>query len=372
MPVLLSAAAVAIALSAAEPLAINRIVINDSPGDQTDPHVSGDLVAYSNFAGTQEIRYYRFSTGVDTPITNLAGDGTRSIDQLAGVSGPYITFTRINSPNTESDVMLFDAELGSLEPVEINESSDSARSNSAIGGNSVAYVDHYSLFTPQPGTVMHFDLITGIVTQLSSSGLRDVNPQVSPDGNVVVWQRCETLLSCDVVQAVRQPDATFSEVDVANTAAEENDPDTNGEVVVYVKDAGNEADIHYRAVAGGEEFRLLLDGVDSNPHISGSLISFENRLTPQAPADILLFDLLTQRLFRVSDTFFNNEALNDVFVDPDGTVRMVWQSDDDADGFSTNIYGAVFSLPPAPVPLPGAAWLLAPGLLALARLRKAP
>lgn len=373
MPLLIPAATLAIALSTAEPLSINRITINGMPGDQTDPHVSGDLVSYSNFAGTEEIRYYRFSTGEDTAIAHVDEFGARPIDQLSDVSGRYIAFTSTNSRGTEARVMLFDVELGSPEPIEINARSDTHRGDSAIGGNSVAYVDRYSLFTPKPGVIVHFDLITGVETQLSNNGLENFDPAVSPDGNVVTWQRCETVIGCDVVQAVKQPDATFLETDVSNTADEENQADTNGEYVVFVRNShANGPDIRYRPVLGGDDVRLDLDGTQSNPTISGSLISFEHRESPTSPADIYLYDMLSQRLFSVTNTVFNNETLNDVFVDADGRVRMVWQSDDDADGFSTNIYGAVFTLPPpTPIPLPASAWLLAPALALLAGRRRA-
>src|SRR5881394_3043852 len=38
------------------------VTINTSPGDQFDPHVSGDWVAYTSDLG---IRYYNFVTGID-------------------------------------------------------------------------------------------------------------------------------------------------------------------------------------------------------------------------------------------------------------------------------------------------------------------
>ena len=60
--------------------------INISPGDQTDPHISGNLVSYTDFGfGAGTIRYYDLLTGIDSPIpiddsvndTLSSVDGTR-------------------------------------------------------------------------------------------------------------------------------------------------------------------------------------------------------------------------------------------------------------------------------------------------------
>lgn len=44
-------------------------VINDGPGDQLHPHISGTLVAYSSVnQGNAEVRYHDLLTGADTGI----------------------------------------------------------------------------------------------------------------------------------------------------------------------------------------------------------------------------------------------------------------------------------------------------------------
>ena len=51
------------------PIQVNSpiITINGSPGDQTDPHVDKDLASYTDVPSNQ-VRYYRFSTGADLAI----------------------------------------------------------------------------------------------------------------------------------------------------------------------------------------------------------------------------------------------------------------------------------------------------------------
>src|SRR5260370_11402404 len=60
------------------------IVVNNSPASNSfDPHVSGDLVAYSNSDGTNfTMRYFNLATGVDAGIPNSG-----AMDFLADVSG---------------------------------------------------------------------------------------------------------------------------------------------------------------------------------------------------------------------------------------------------------------------------------------------
>src|SRR5437764_12081768 len=50
---------------------INFVTINAGPGDQTDPHISGDLVSYSD---GMFIRYYNFSTNTDAQIPLTSDD----------------------------------------------------------------------------------------------------------------------------------------------------------------------------------------------------------------------------------------------------------------------------------------------------------
>src|SRR5687768_3622234 len=66
------------------------VTINNSVGDQYDPHVSGDWVVYTS---DLSIRYYNFVTGVDAAIP----PGASQRDLLSDVSGSKIVFSRVVS-----------------------------------------------------------------------------------------------------------------------------------------------------------------------------------------------------------------------------------------------------------------------------------
>lgn len=78
------------------------VTINNSSGDQTFPHVDGDLAAYTDVADNS-IRYYTFSTGVDAAIPLGISLG----DTLSNVHGNRICFTR-ETPTADFEQAIFD------------------------------------------------------------------------------------------------------------------------------------------------------------------------------------------------------------------------------------------------------------------------
>jgi hypothetical protein len=338
----------ALALAALAPAAIVAVVpatyptpvlvpvdINVSAGDQFDPHVSGDWVAYTSDVG---IRYYNFATNVDAEIPL----GSSVNDLLSDVSGSKIVFSRVTVASGTA-VMVFDASTPAIAPVEIDPVTNSNRFGAAIGGNTVAFID-FGLH-PNGELVIH-DLVNHSSTRITNDAVGDGNPQVSPDGNVVVWEHCATsITNCDIWQAVKTG-ALWSVSQVASTASPEGNPDTNGTLVVFDSHrvTGSEH-IFWRPVNGGAEIQLEIPGYQGNPSVAGNIIAFEGRASVVDPADIYVYDLATNRLFQITNTPLLNEQLNDITVLPDGSVRLVWSSDEDGPD-QRNVKGASFQLHP--------------------------
>jgi uncharacterized protein (TIGR03382 family) len=326
------------------------IAIDTSPEDQYDPHVDGDLVAYSHLIvsstpGGQEIRYFRF--GSFAPFSVIPGVPGQA-DYLSDVNQGRIVFTRA-SPDGRSAVMLFDTNQPSPTPHEINPSAESRRIGVALGANTVLYSDlglaPLNSFGYRTGEMVVFNLSTQTSERLTDDLRHDTNPAVSPDGTVVVWEKCNNgLFDCEVYQA--RYDGTRWQVSLVG-ALPSLSPDTNGTLVVY---EGNRTggvtgkDIFMRPVAGGPEVALEIDGEQSSPAIHGGVIAFESG--PYAgPADIYLYEIATNRLFQITNTP-QHESLNDVTILPSGEVRLVWNVDNP--DFTRDIYGTTFALPPPP------------------------
>ena len=63
--------------------------------------------------------------------------------------------------------------------------------------------------------------------------------------------------------------------------------------------------------------------------------------------------MTTNRLFQITNTPQVNDQLNDITVLPDGSIRVVWTTDEDGADIR-NVKGATFQLPHAGTNVPGA------------------
>ncbi len=308
------------------------VTINAGAGDQNDPHVSGDWAAYSS---DLSIRYYRFSTGVDTQIPM----GASSRDLLSDISGSKVVFSRVISGLTTA-VMVFDAATAAP-AIEIDPAPSTTRLGSAIGGNTVAYID-FDL--EANGELVIHDLLTATRQRITTDTNPDQSPSVSPDGNVVTWEHCNSSVSnCDIWQAKKSGAAWTVGVVSASLNAEGN-PDTNGTLVVYDSFRAGNSDVFWRPVAGGPEAQLQLPGFEGNPSIAGNFIAFESRPTIGSTTDLFVYDIVGNRLYQITNTPTVTEQLNDITVLADGSVRVVWASNEDGNS-ARNVKGATFMLP---------------------------
>ena len=335
---------VAVGQTLGEPLVGTRKVVNNGPGNQSDPHVSGSLVAYTNESqGMSEIRYHDLSNSQDVAIPNGG-----AYDFVADISGDTVVFTRVLS---SSSIFTYNV-LTQGPAVEVAPQPNSNRRGAVVGHRTVVWQDFsYPTASSQP-EIAAFDLETQTLMRLTNDNLLDRTPAVSADGSVIVWAKCASGNSgCDVWQAVSVPGPDgFQTTALTGPEGEESQPDSNGQMVVYAStrtDASGVADrdIFWKPVGGGTEMRLALPGLDANPSISGTLIAFE-RQDPSAPTanyDIMLFDLKTQTLYRLTATP-QSENLNDISVGADGLVRVVWSLPEN----EFDVHSFIFQLPGNP------------------------
>lgn len=305
--------------------------VNDGPGDQTDPHVSGDFVAYtSNADGTNRIRYHNLTTGDDVVVPNAGED-----DFLSDVSGTRIAFVRVNASSG-----IYAYEVGAAAAMEVAPSPTANRRNPAIGGNTVAWQDLGFSPSPLESEIVVADVTTGATTRLTTDAMLDRTPAVSPDGNVVVWIKCNTSgTACDVWKAVRVGTTWTTSIVVTGAAGEESSPDSDGQIIVYASTRAGETDVYWQPVAGGAENRLSLTGSQNNPSVSRGVIAFDSQ--DAGNVDVWMYVVATSNAFPITSTGAANETLNDVFVASDGLVRAVYQSDATGD---LNVYAASFRL----------------------------
>jgi hypothetical protein len=228
---------------------------------------------------------------------------------------------------TRSAIMAYDAVTGGS-PVELAPPAGSDRRFPAIGGPTVAWSDFGFYTDPNLAELVLYDLLTGTTTRLTNDLMFDTVPAVSPSGNVIVWTKCQTIgTGCHIWQATRSGSGWITTALTAGSTADEFHTDINGTLVVYdsYRFPGDEGDIYWQPVGGRPEQRLLLPGQDRNPHIAGTLISFEH-FDPTAPIpnwDLYLYDVSTNILYRLTQTP-QDESFYDITIDDTtGLVRVV-------------------------------------------------
>lgn len=321
------------------------VVVNNGPGDQTDPHVSGSIAVYTDLnPGSGVVRYFNFATGVDLPIPNpILG----AADTLPGVSGNRISFSR--QTGDRNALMVFDLSLGTV--TEIAPQAGSRRFSTSIGGNTVAVVDQ----ALGGGGILVADITAPLAPAIILTGTpssdTNGNPSVAPAGNAVVWERCNvTFTNCSVLKSIFSGGA-WGAAQVVSAGMGELNGRTDGNVVVYDSDRilPTTRNLYWQALAGGAETRLELAGEQSAASISQGVIAFQHRTTSITPTDIFIYVIATNTIYQVTDTPRVDEVLTGVTVLPSGEVRVVWAANADFDG-RDSVFAKTFRVPLGPPP----------------------
>lgn len=312
--------------------------VNNGPGDQTDPALDCNLTAYVNndLQGTSLIHY---SAAPGNPEIIIPGNGQ---DTQPDVNGNRIAFTELNPQGT--GIAVFDALT--LFRTDI---AGTKRSNPAIGGDLVAYEDRSYFAAPNQSELGAYDLSTGTDIRLTNDLLFDKNPAMSPTGNAVVWEKCQTDgTGCNIYSSIQTSPGVFT-TRALTSAGENRNPDTNGQIAVYISNRSGENDIYYQPLSGGTETRIALAGDQRDLSISGNLISFATQLPNQSQYDIYVYDLSTATLYQATNTPGVEFSSRITFCN--GIGRIVYVSA----GADWDVYAFTFQLPSPPPPAPSPA-----------------
>lgn len=218
------------------------------------------------------------------------------------------------------------------------------RTNPAIGGTTVAFEDRDFSTDPNQSEMLVYDLGSGGITRLTNDALMDINPSVSPDGNVIVWQKCTSAGSnCNVYEAIQTAPGVWMTSALTGGAGENTNPHTDGAVVVYASARNGEIDIYYQPVDGGAETQLSISGEQRNPSISHNLISFESQVGTEF--DVFVYNIASGKLYQATNTIVD-ETLNDISV-CNGIARIVYSAPGPNGDF--DVYGFTFQPPSSTV-----------------------
>jgi Bacterial Ig-like domain (group 3) len=303
--------------------------VNATPGaDHTDPHIDGNLIAYTTATGSaSSIHYYSLLTAADATIPNGG-----AFDFLSGVNAGRIVFSR-STPGTNGGIWLYDTtNAANPGPVPLANQPGSARDKAQIGGNTVAWQDRS---TNPNSQIVAYDLTTGTTTQLTTDPTSDnLTPEVSPDGTVITWVSCQPPndTGCNVYDAVLASGSWT--VHQLSTDGADSHPDTNGSIVVYASGViGTNGHIYTVPVAGGtpQEIAAGQPGSQANPSISGNYVSYDN-FDATTSSDIYVAELRNGspdgNLYQITNTP-QPEVLSDISASASasasGQVAVTWQ-----------------------------------------------
>ena len=279
-------------------------------GDQTNPHVACNVASYTDddFQGNSVIKYFDFATNTEHAISS------NGIYRLSDTDGRLIASTQLDA--AADHIVLYDIVSQTITQVP-----GIGNSDPAIGGNLVAFL-HADGTNPNSFEISVYDQNTGTVTQLTNDTLPDFNPAVSPNGNVVVWEKCQSnVTGCDIYSATQTGPGAFT-TRLLTGAGEDRMPATNGQIVVYISDKSGENDIYFQRLGSPTEMHLSIPGDQRDVSISGNLIAFESG----APLnyDVFVYDLSTARLYQVTNTPGVDERLTDIVAGCNGINRIVY------------------------------------------------
>lgn len=334
-------------------------VVNSALGaDYTSPHISGDLVCYANSnPGGFTVHYFNLTSGVDAQIPNP--DTTQNQDFLCDVRGSVVAFTRSTASNNTgaingaiSTIMTFDTSTGG-QPMAVSPSTVFAR-ESAIGDATIVWQQTNSSQTPSD--IFAFDRSNGTSQQLdpATTGLFNLDPNISPDGMVAVWRNSASPLAPTAIWKATLANGMWTAEQLQSQVQGNHlSPDTDGNIIAYssvfVVNGVNGPHVTWQPVnagAGQVTEQVLAAGTTSaNPAISRGYMAFDLELPVNVYNDIAVYDVANNVLYNVTAdlakagfiTGGTDAQLTDISVTADGKLRVVWQ-----DGAGDAIYGYTF------------------------------
>lgn len=326
------------------------------PDNQTDPHLWGSRLAYTDTGSAySQIGFVDLTDGTTGTVPNA---GHR--DSLPDIAGSLIVFRRVITDGSTSarPILLYDVEAPELGVREVAPEPGARREQADIGGTTVAFVQQSGPSSSQ-SEICVADLtdLPAPATCLTSDTMSNRTPAVSPDGDVVAFTKClNTGLECDVHVSRRGADGVWeSPRRLTDATGEEMQPDTDGAVVTYASDAGGGWDVWWVGVDGTDPHQLVLPdepaSTEFGPQISGGVITFEREMPGVSQADLWMYRPATAALYRLTDSATDN-TLHTTWLGPDGDLRVAWAQPDGSSPGHNDIHALRAQLELAGEPTP--------------------
>jgi WD40-like Beta Propeller Repeat len=271
-----------------QPLAGTFTPINLGAGDQTNPHVSGDIVVYSTDTPSPQIRYF-VATNTDNvvPTSGFAAF-------LSDVSNGHIVYTGLSSTGPFAGSYIFEFNLADSTTTAIGDSNKTSNPTVSAGGD-VAYESGAFSANPAETEIVVTELQPGgvqLTTRITDDAMKDSNPQISTDGNHVVWQKgLTTGTGLDIWVADKTAPGVWTSTQLTGASGEDVRPDISGDgrFVTWTSTIAGATDVYVLDRNDNTTYQFDIAGDQRNPSVTedGKYISFESNETG-AQYDIVL------------------------------------------------------------------------------------
>ena len=292
--------------------------VNNGLGKQSDPHIDGALVSYTDddLMGTTTVRYLDLTTNSTHAVP---GNGA---DSESEVSAGRITFTELTAAG--SQVVLFDTATQTRIVMP-----GYGFSKPTIGGVYLFFEDRSSTEYLHPVDIGGYLIPNDFYYHQTYDLSPDTNPAISPAGNLMLWQQCQTEgVNCTFHGFVlTDPGLPFPDLTIPFCPKPSQYDMTNDYVFAYTSDKDGDTDIYLQKIVGVDpETRLAIPGEQRNVSISGNLVSFESpvQLGNVLEYDIFVYDINSGKLFQVTKTP-EDEGRSDISIS-NGFARIIYET----------------------------------------------
>ena len=308
-------------------------VINNGLGKQSDPHIQGDLVSYTDddLMGTTNVHYFDLATNTDHVVP---GNGA---DSESEVNTGHIAFTESTPLGTQ--IVLFDTATQTRNVID-----GYGFSKPSFGGDYLMFEDRSSTEYLHDSDISGYLIPNNFFFHQTLDPQPDTNPIVSQAGNAMLYQKCQTAgVGCSFQGfLVFQPGQVPNAITIPTCPGASQYDVNNDYVLAYTSNKDGDTDVYIQPIVGTTpETRLLIPGEQRNVSISGNLVAFESpvQLGNVLEYDIFVYDISTAKLYQVTNTPVD-ETLSDISV-KDDFARIVYA----APSQSTNSDVFLFKFP---------------------------
>ncbi|CAN5646692.1 hypothetical protein BH24ACT15_BH24ACT15_37870 [soil metagenome] len=324
-------------------------LVSGGVGSQTDPHLSGSLLVFTEFTSTDSgIRYVDLASGAGGDIPNLGNS-----DQRPDVSGNLVVFSRVFIDSRR--IMVFDVAAPELGARELAPQEGARREETSIGASTVAFTQFVEGSSTNTEVCIADAAAPSVAATCltSDATMSNRSPAVSPDGSTVAFAKCQTdHTGCDIWVTQRDSSGTWGVLrQLTDSTGEDTQPDTDGQIVTYQSNAGGDFDVGLENFDGTSERQLVLTdapgSIESDPNISGGAIVFQRKLPGSSDANLYMYRPATGVLNQLTDTSAD-EKLNAVSLSAAGELRVAWAQPDGLTGGHNDIHALAAQLGSGP------------------------